>query len=141
MKRTYRKPQLTQLDLSRTPKAWKLLQAVLEIRYREPDLLTETLWLAHYAATIAQGMAEAEGPMDPARAERPPANPDRIDHSTDILNDRLGRLAGINVTCGRALSLVLQRRYDDARSAVRRCLAELGLDIREPEGVGLSQSR
>jgi hypothetical protein len=135
-RRQYTRPKLTQLLLSETPKVWRLLQEVLRIRHRQPELLTETMWLAHYAATLAQEMQVVEGSVTPEAALRPPANPNRIDHSTDILTDRLGRLAGINVTCGRALSLVLQRRYDDARIAVRKCLAELGLDIREPAGVG-----
>jgi hypothetical protein len=56
-KRAYRKPQLTKRSLLQTPKVWKLLQAVLKIRYREPYLLTAVLALAHYAATIAQGDA------------------------------------------------------------------------------------
>jgi len=124
----YSKPQLQQIDLSETPKAWVLLQEVIPLRYQEPYLLTAVLCLAHYAATLAQGMPTVLGNVPPDLAQRPPSDPERIDHGTDILGDRRGRLAGINVTCARALGLVRQRRYYAASEAVCEALDELGLD-------------
>jgi hypothetical protein len=122
----YQKPKLQKHDLSETPKLWRLVQAVVPLADKQPQLLTQVLGLAYYAASLAIGMPMISGQIAPELATAPPADPFRVDHGTEILGDRQGRLAGINVCAGRALMLTQQCAYTAALAAVVDCRIGLG---------------
>ena len=127
-RRQYTKPKLTQHDLRETPKLFQLVQVVCRVQCH---LRGDVLRLAYYAAGLAQGMVQVEGPVTPENATAPPPQLDTQDHGTDIIGDRAGRLCSINCCCKRILHLIAARDFACAEKFLRDLLVELGVPPNE----------